>query len=280
MDFPSFLICSPRTLSISTTYKCTASCNNCCIRCTPNVKQLLDFDSIKSIIDEVLHTFDSVEVVIFTGGESFLLGDSLVKAVKYVKEQRLLSRVVTNAYWAVSYDKAISTLRPLVEAGLTEINYSTGDDHQAFVPIQNIVNATLAANDLNLKTIVINTQVSQLIQAASPARSSRSKACFTALIWLLLFITFSMSSNGSHAMNPAMTLITSTISSHILWATESSTVSPVTSAKSPPMVSYASNRFTHPRILYCIMHSDIAAICPAKSMHWHFPRLSNPFISL
>lgn len=156
MDFQSFLYASPRTLTISTTYQCTAACKNCCVRCTPDVKQLLDFSSLKSIIDEVLHSFDSVEVVVFTGGESFLLGDSLVDAVKYVKERGLVSRVVTNAYWAVSYDKAVSTLRPLVEAGLTEINYSTGDDHQFFVPLQNIVNATLAADDLNLETIVIN----------------------------------------------------------------------------------------------------------------------------
>ena len=124
------------------------------------------------------------------------------------------------------------------------------------------------------------TQVSQVIQAAAPASSIRSKAIFTALVLWLLFITFSVNSNGAQDKNSAMTLRTSIMSPQILWTTVSSSVSPVSSANRPPMVSYDSKRLTVPSILYCIMHSDSAAICPAKSTHWHLPRFSRPFISL
>jgi hypothetical protein len=67
-----------------------------------------------------------------------------------------MSRVVTNAYWAQTYDKAIERLKPLVDAGLTEINFSTGDNHQKFVPFKNIINATKASYDLGLKPICIS----------------------------------------------------------------------------------------------------------------------------
>ena len=99
------------------------------------------------------------------------------------------------------------------------------------------------------------TQVSQVIQAAAPASSIRSKAIFTALVLWLLFITFSVNSNGSQDKNSAMTLMTSIMSPQILWTTVSSSVSPVSSANRPPMVSYDSKRLTVPSIftVSCIL---------------------------
>ena len=57
-------------------------------------------------------------------------------------------------------------------------------------------------------------------------------------------MTFSISSNGSQEMSSAMTLMVSTISPPILWATESSAVSPVTSANRPPMAALIEGRYT------------------------------------
>ncbi|MDR1225680.1 MAG: hypothetical protein LBK47_02125 [Prevotellaceae bacterium] len=69
----------------------------------------------------------------------------------------LLTRIVSNGFWAKDYDIALQRIQKLVEVGLDEINFSTGDDHLEFVPIENIKNATLASLKQNL-TVAINVE--------------------------------------------------------------------------------------------------------------------------
>lgn len=66
----------------------------------------------------------------------------------------MLVRVVTNSYWATTYQEAYDKLKELVEAGLTEINFSTGDEHQEWVPYSSIVNGCMASIDLGLTCLV------------------------------------------------------------------------------------------------------------------------------
>lgn len=63
-------------------------------------------------------------------------------------------RIVTNAYWATSYKKASSVIQKLYTSGLREINYSTGDEHQKWVPYDNIAYAILATMDTDLTCII------------------------------------------------------------------------------------------------------------------------------
>ena len=75
-----------------------------------------------------------------------------LKAVKYASSLHKMSRIVSNAYWAKNYKTAYCMLRKYKESGLCEINYSTGDSHQEYVPYDNIVFACRAALDLSLST--------------------------------------------------------------------------------------------------------------------------------
>ena len=145
---------NPTSLTIITTYTCTSACRNCCFSCSPKRTERLTLDEIKNTIDKCLKAFPSIKIVIFTGGEPFLLQEELVSAISYVNNKQKLSRIVSNAFWARSYKQAYHTLRALKEAGLTEINYSTGDEHQEFVPYDNIVYACRAALDLALPVAV------------------------------------------------------------------------------------------------------------------------------
>jgi hypothetical protein len=116
----------------------------------------MSYEDIVKHIDEVTKTFPSVKVLVITGGECFLLGNDLDNIIAYSTKKGLSSRVVTNAYWAGTPDIAKKRLHDLVDAGLTEINFSTGDDHQKFVRFENIVNAVVAAHELGIKAICIN----------------------------------------------------------------------------------------------------------------------------
>lgn len=148
------LALSPTSLTILTTFQCTAACKNCCFSCNQKVSKKLNIKEIKRIIDKSFSDFPSIKMIIFTGGEPFLLKEDLMQAVKYVSSLKRMARIVTNCFWASSYKKAYEILLRLKEYGLTEINYSTGDEHQEWVPYDNIVNAIKASVDLNFITAV------------------------------------------------------------------------------------------------------------------------------
>ncbi len=152
------LFIPPKTISLLTTYSCTATCKNCCFQCSPNIQKELSLKEMKNYIKQAVQAYsESLKVLVLTGGECFLLKDNLVKIVKYASQNHLITRVVTNGYWAYSYDKAYQQLEPLKEAGLKEINFSTGDDHQKWVSYENIVNGAMATIDLGL-TCLINVE--------------------------------------------------------------------------------------------------------------------------
>jgi len=151
----SITIIPPKTISLLTTYKCTAACKNCCFGCNPKIREQLSVDEMKSYIDKSLSAYrNTLKVLVLTGGECMLLGNKIYEIIKHGKENGLLVRIVTNGYWAKSYRIAFNKLQKLKNAGLYEINFSTGDDHLEWVPYENIVNGCMASVDLGLTCIV------------------------------------------------------------------------------------------------------------------------------
>ena len=94
----------------------------------------------------------------------------LNNVIKYGYQKGLSTRVVTNGYWAKYYETAIARLKDLVDVGLTEINFSTGDEHAKYVSINNIINAVLASVHLNIPNIFISVE--------SPQRSAITSSLF------------------------------------------------------------------------------------------------------
>ena len=161
------LFSPPVSISLISTNKCTAECANCCFQCNPRNNQSLSFDDAKNIIDQSLTKFpQSIKLLVITGGECFTLGKELDKIINYASERGLLTRVVTNGYWAYSFKKTYLRLLRLQQIGLTEINVSTGDEHQEFVSLDNIVNIIVASRLLNM-TIAINVETSPLDRFSS-----------------------------------------------------------------------------------------------------------------
>lgn len=135
----------PKSLAFVTTNKCTAACRNCCFNCSPKNNKRLKLKNILAIIGQVVEDFPSVESCIFTGGECTLLKEDLAKAIEYASKRKLSCRIVSNGFWARTEEQAYSYLADLREKGLCELNLSTGDEHQKWVPFKNIINACKAA---------------------------------------------------------------------------------------------------------------------------------------
>jgi hypothetical protein len=145
----------PTHLTILPTYRCTAACAQCCFESAPHVEGRIPIDRILGYIDQAARDFPTLRLVVFSGGECFLLRDDLDAAVGRATAHGLATRCVTNGYWATSRRAAIERLRPLYVAGLSEINFSTGDDHQRFVPFDRIVHGAIAAAEMGLRSLVV-----------------------------------------------------------------------------------------------------------------------------
>lgn len=151
-------IIPPSTISLLTTFQCTSSCRNCCFGCNPTIKEKMTLGQMKQYIDKSLDAYGkNLIVLVLTGGECFLLGQSLAEIINYATKKGLSVRVVTNGYWAKSYAVAHRRLKHLIDNGLKEINFSTGDDHLEWVPYDNIVYGCMAAVELGI-TCVVNVE--------------------------------------------------------------------------------------------------------------------------
>ena len=150
---PSMLV-FPRSATILASYNCSAACEHCCFDSHPGIKTRLSLEEIIKFIDEA-NSFGTIKLIVFSGGECFLLGKELDIAIKHATGLGLATRCVTNGFWAISEQVAVGRMQKIKEAGLTEINFSTGDFHQKFVPQSNIINGVLASTGLGLPTLIM-----------------------------------------------------------------------------------------------------------------------------
>lgn len=142
-----------KILSVMPTYRCTAECENCGTMSSPREKARLTLSDMLRAIDEAAN--EGYRLVVFTGGEATLVGADLNQAIEYAVSRGLGTRVVSNAHWANSDRSAQKKIRNLAAVGLNEINFSTGDQHIRFVPLENIIRAITAAVSAGLRVAVM-----------------------------------------------------------------------------------------------------------------------------
>lgn len=142
--------------AVVTTDRCQARCAHCLMKSAPERPERLTLEQIMKLVDHLVSN-TAVKMVVFTGGESTLLGDDLLEAISYCAARGLLTRLVTNAAWATDDQLAKRTIRDLRDAGLSEINYSTDDFHCAWIPFSNIERAWRAAKDEGFLSVLIAT---------------------------------------------------------------------------------------------------------------------------
>ena len=147
-------IADPDTLVVIGTYKCTAACRQCCFESSPSVTGRLSREVIFERIEEAIASFPRLGVVVFTGGEVVLLRDDLFDAIAHASSRGLRSRVVSNGSWGSTDAGASRTAARFKAAGLTELNISTGLEHQEFVPRASVVRAAIAAARAGIRVLV------------------------------------------------------------------------------------------------------------------------------
>lgn len=147
-------ILEPHTVTVLTTDRCTAECRHCCMNSSPARSNQLSYEQIESSLGQMFATYD-IKVVVFAGGEPTLLGDDLLRAISFCRLNGVISRIVTNAYWATSLEAAREKCKELRDAGLSEFNVSMDDYHEPYVAFERVKFAYAAALELDFSAVVI-----------------------------------------------------------------------------------------------------------------------------
>ncbi len=145
---------APSTISVITTYRCTAACEDCCFECSPSLDKTLSYEEIRDFIINASRRYPSIKLIVFTGGECFILKEKLFALISMCTEMGFMTRCVTNAYWAKNLFRARDYCKKLINAGLGEINISTGMSHQKYVNHGTIINAIQALIEFDIPTLV------------------------------------------------------------------------------------------------------------------------------
>ena len=144
---------SARVLSVMPTYRCTAACKHCGTLSSPKEETWLPIDDMLRAIDQAADA--GYGLVVFTGGEPTLAGEHLLLGIRRAVSRGLAVRMVSNGWWAESDEVALVAMGEWVDAGLHELNVSTGDQHSRFVPVESVIRAINAGVEHDLTVAVM-----------------------------------------------------------------------------------------------------------------------------
>jgi hypothetical protein len=108
----------------------------------------LELSQIRALVDQAAE--EGCGLIVFTGGEPFLLGKALEEAVLYAAFRVPKVRVVTDCYWAATAEDALRNVGLMYQAGLSELDFRFSEWNQKQVYQQRIKWATLAAEKAGL----------------------------------------------------------------------------------------------------------------------------------
>jgi MoaA/NifB/PqqE/SkfB family radical SAM enzyme len=133
-----------RNIGLLVTYKCQVACPHCIVEAGPHRTEYMQYDETCDWINQIASYRNKyIKVVSFTGGEPFFDVEFLKKTSEFAGNLGLFVSAVTNAYWALSLQKAINVLRSLPAIKMIQI--STDVYHQQSIPIERVGYAIKAA---------------------------------------------------------------------------------------------------------------------------------------
>jgi MoaA/NifB/PqqE/SkfB family radical SAM enzyme len=146
------------TISFLLTRRCNARCRHCGAwppSPSKGAEQKLssDFtkDDLRDFISQIEET-PGIEAVGLTGGEVFIVRELLYYAVEKLREINIPYTIVTNAFWAATFDRAVEILSDFKDT--VGIGLSTDTFHEEFIPVKKVVNAARAAEHLKIPYLV------------------------------------------------------------------------------------------------------------------------------
>jgi MoaA/NifB/PqqE/SkfB family radical SAM enzyme len=138
-----------RNIGIIVTYKCQVACPHCIIEAGPHRKEEIQLEDAFNWIKQIANYRNGyIKVLSLTGGEPFYDIKKLAALSSFGETNGLLVSAVTNAFWALTPQKAVDTLRNLPSIKMMAI--SADAYHQKDIPFERVKNAVEAAKKLDV----------------------------------------------------------------------------------------------------------------------------------
>jgi MoaA/NifB/PqqE/SkfB family radical SAM enzyme len=131
------------------TYQCTFECDHCFAWGSPWQSGTFSLARIRQALEQA-EQLGTISEIYFEGGEPFLYYATLVKAVEEAHQRGFNVGIVSNSYWAITFEDALEWLRPF--AGLiTGLTVSSDLYHYNEPQSQQARNAAAAAEVLGIQ---------------------------------------------------------------------------------------------------------------------------------
>ena len=134
-------------IHILLTYQCTFECDHCFVWGSPWQTGTLTLEQIEVILNQAKDA--DVEWVYFEGGEPFLYFALLVRGVEIAHEMGFKVGIVTNGYWAQTFEDALVWLQPL-SGKLEDLSVSCDLFHYSEEMLSQAYNAVDSARQLGI----------------------------------------------------------------------------------------------------------------------------------
>ena len=137
-------------LSFFITERCNLRCKHCIASAEANGRDMALAD-LRRWLEEAA-AIDRVKTVCMTGGEPFVVYDTLQRAINCATSLGLKTTVVTNGFWASSMERAVRTLEGV--SALTHLALSLDSYHLQFIPLETLKTAIRATSEVGIKATV------------------------------------------------------------------------------------------------------------------------------
>lgn len=131
-----------RKIAFGYSTRCNIRCAHCVATNDKPESIKMELSRAKEIISDLAEA--DVSGISFTAGEPFIYFDDLLELLTLANELNIYTRVVTNSYWAVSYESAAKHLTMLQQCGIRQLRLSYSKWHQQHIPRENILHAAQA----------------------------------------------------------------------------------------------------------------------------------------
>lgn len=128
-----------RKIAFGYSTRCNIRCRHCVAADDVPSNAKMDIAGAKAIIREM--AVCNVRGISFTAGEPLLFLRDIAGLIRLCKQNGIYTRVVTNAFWADTPERADHVVSELKDAGLAQLRISASRWHQEHVRLQNIVHA-------------------------------------------------------------------------------------------------------------------------------------------
>jgi|GEM_PF-1962805 len=140
-----------RTVGLALTLQCNFECAHCITESGPRTRAQFTLREATRLIDGIAAESENI---CFTGGESLLRKDLLLKCLRRAKDRDLVPTLVTNGFWARDESSTRRMLAELADGGLFGICVSLDRFHLPFVRQEHAQRIAALASEYGLQHIV------------------------------------------------------------------------------------------------------------------------------